>query len=132
MKLTNTDKCEYANNLKDKQIGAEADLISRSALIRHFKKGGEVGIKTGASPELVEIVLRGVIGQITAEPEVDAVKVVRCKECIYSKHEPCEGYDNDYICNRTPFARMEGGRLPSFYCGYGENDINVLNKKNTR
>ena len=92
------------------------DLISKSALIRHFKKGGEVGIKTGASPELVEIVLRGVIGQIIAEPEVDAVEVVRCKDCIY--HE-----DEDLKTVYCP--NIVGGWVDyDFYCRDGKEKSN--------
>ena len=46
-----------------------------------------------------------------------------CKDCKYSSYEPYEDMEPDapvYICNRTPYARMEGGRKPNFYCGYGE------------
>lgn len=52
-----------------------------------------------------------------------------CKDCKYSSYEPYTLMEPDtlmepgapaFICNRTPYARMEGGRKPNFYCGYGE------------
>lgn len=49
-----------------------------------------------------------------------AEEIIQCKDCKYSTHEPCEGFDNDYICSRTPFSRSEGGRMPEEFCSRGE------------
>lgn len=55
------------------------------------------------------------------KPEVvDAVEVVRCKDCKFCTYEPCKDYENVYICNRTYWSRSDGGLLPNHYCAWGE------------
>lgn len=54
------------------------DLISRSALLADAEK-----LSSSMSPSDEEIGARKVIHAIVSTPAVDAVEVVRCKDCIH-------------------------------------------------
>lgn len=57
------------------------DLISRKALLKRFEE-----LKNNPNNRLVDIVfLDGAMSVIDAAPAVDAVEVVRCKDCKFSK-----------------------------------------------
>lgn len=47
-------------------------------------------------------------------------ELIRCKDCKYSSHEPCEGFENVYVCDRSVFTRCVGGNMPYDFCSYAE------------
>ena len=61
--------------------------------------------------------VKSIIHDVSTE---NVIKVVRCKDCKYVSHEPCKDFKNVWICNRTPFSRMNGGNMPNDFCSYGE------------
>ena len=78
------------------------DLISRAALLE--------AIRTDVAPFTLSMVVR----HIHSAPAVDAVEVVRCKDCIYAQerygHLKCElGISISNTWNN-----------PNMFCSYGE------------
>lgn len=85
---------------KEKQMNN--DLISREALLE--------AIRTDVAPLTLSMVFR----HIHSAPAVDAVEVVRCKDCIYAQerygHLKCElGISISNTWNN-----------PNMFCSYGE------------
>ncbi len=58
-------------------------------------------------------------GSNTEEPII-----IRCKDCKWVSYEPSEGYENVYVCNRTPWSRFRGGNMPDDFCSLGERKNN--------
>lgn len=52
-------------------------------------------------------------------PTIDAVPVVRCKDCKWATNEPYRG-DDVWICNFNQWRRVQGKRKPDFFCANGE------------
>ena len=87
------------------------DLISRRALLKKTKHYGlDNGSSLGRHSGVAEIF----ISIIELEPTIDAVPVVRCKECIFEKKAEVnsKGYR---IC---PASGME--ITDDDFCSYGE------------
>ena len=81
----------------------ENDLISRSALKQY--------VNDRSTHWLNEWDTAGVFLAIERASAVDAVEVVRCKDCIH--YEPCEG-GKDYCCwHRSAIVEND-------FCSYGE------------
>ena len=59
-------------------------------------------------------VLKQTITDIKNEPTIDAVQVVRCKDCQYAG-EPIYEVENDYWCSKHGIYIYEND-----YCSYGE------------
>lgn len=78
-----------------------SDLISRSALLQSLRDKGWLKGDMTDSTEMI-----AVQSIIDDAPAVDAVKVVRCKDCFYNDNGCCtrsENYDDthyraDYFC----------------------------------
>lgn len=75
------------------------DLISRSALLKEFEK-----IENKCSPSW-SLIFAGMKQIVQNAPDVDAVQVVRCKDCGYYKGGCCDlhsvyadGYTSGYNC----------------------------------
>lgn len=82
-------------------------LIDADALMRDI---GE-SIIFSVRPDRPSAELRGarkVVDRIEAAPTVDAVEVVRCRECVYR---------TNWICNH-PYGLLHIGELT--FCSYGE------------
>ena len=82
------------------------DLIDRGRLLRdpYFQEG-----RYPESP-LLRMAIR-------EQPTVDAVEVVRCKDC---KHKADVTDKGNYLCNR----KMLGLVRPDDFCSYGERRTN--------
>ena len=93
------------------------DLISRSALLADIE---ESVVFSGRSGE-TSAEMRGahkVVDRIKAAPAVDAVEVVRCKDCKHYgwEQEPCHG-------RIQRFCRLHKGLVcvtKDSFCSYGE------------
>ena len=90
----------YLKQRKEKPMNN--DLISREALLE--------AIRTDVAPFTLSMVFR----HIHSAPAVDAVEVVRCKDCIYAQerygHLKCElGISISNTWNN-----------PNMFCSYGE------------
>ena len=84
------------------------DLISRSALLERlaFKRMGSMQRNTYPG-------LESAIAQVKKAPAVDAVAVVRCKDC---KHRDPEDKRCDHpMGGNIPFSRKDDD-----FCSYGE------------
>lgn len=114
-----------------------SDLISKRTAIdalRAIKQGlWEIDIPSPTVPEYVEHheqiknmmeIVDGWIKRIKEEPAVDAVSVVRCRDCKYSYiFEPWEGKDAVRYCNRLRWACAKDSDLPVYdddFCSHGE------------
>ena len=53
-------------------------------------------------------------------PTVDAVEVVRCRECIF-------GVEDGYICRGAGFCMPGHATFPDYFCSSGERKDNVDN-----
>ena len=90
------------------------DYISRQAVVNvicdtHI--GGKDGV-ANALPNTYGADIREIIEQIDSLPSLDAVEVVRCKDCRLSEHD----IDNtEYWCCYWDNKTLENG-----YCSYGE------------
>lgn len=78
-----------------------SDLISREALIETLVKADKTYNNEAHGGYVVS---RDVIDEVRYAPSVDAVEVVRCKDCKYYKTALCTNEDNH----------------SSFYCADGE------------
>lgn len=88
-----------------------SDLISRSALKEKSRRCFVDGFHGSGLYGEIEIVT---IEDISLAPAVDAVKVVRCKDCKHFTEDPLvPGY---WVCVRRRASRME----PDDFCSYGE------------
>ena len=56
---------------------------------------------------------------IAHQPTIDAVPVIRCKDCRFCGDEPSEG-THVYVCNRTLWSRCEGQRTAEGFCAWAE------------
>ena len=95
----------------------ENDLISRSALLDELQE--ELDFDTPMYDEeqnkFINTGLRIAVKDVKRQPAVDAVEVVRCKEC---KHCVClnRRYRGDIACSKLHTDNI----YPDFYCGCGE------------
>ena len=88
------------------------DLISRSALLElaHNHVGGTVDCN-----------------DIARFPTIDAVEVVRCKDCMHSNHvviddDPAETFEVDVCLHKDLFPTRV---TPDFYCAHGERKMDA-------
>lgn len=56
-----------------------------------------------------------VLGLIAKQPTVDAVKVVRCRDCIYF-----EEYETGCTCGGSDYTGLVGDVSPDDFCSRGE------------
>lgn len=91
-----------------------SDLISRDALLKALKHYSlSYGSSLGRHSGIAEIFLYA----IEEAPSVDAVEVVRCKDC--------ENWDTDWCPSHSAKGEHWCGMIdlvtePDFFCGYGE------------
>ena len=73
----------------ERTVTGMAEYIEREALINSFRS-------CGASKDLID----SIVCRINLQEVVDAVPVVRCKDCKYFKTRLCENEDNydDWFC----------------------------------
>lgn len=62
------------------------------------------------------ILIDGMIDGLKRQPKVDAVEVVRCKDCKHEWIHPC-GYIN---CRRSGLVDHDMNFSPDDFCSYGE------------
>lgn len=66
------------------------------------------------------------LGLIEKAPTVDAVPVVRCKDCAYTREK--DEYESVYLCDECVICtHSEDGWRPvwsTHFCGYGERKEN--------
>ena len=102
-----------------------SDLISREAALNATKmayiecifvdeKGYEEALLDAAG-----VILKK---DIEALPAVDAVEVVRCKDCVhyYDREPVCLKIYSDCVCHQTAWQE----RKPNDFCSYGERKDN--------
>lgn len=65
------------------------------------------------------ILIDGMIDGLKRQPKVDAVEVVRCKDCKHAWIHPC-GYIN---CRRSGLVDHDMNFSPDDFCSYGERRI---------
>lgn len=109
------------------------DLISKRTAIdalRAIKQGlWEIDIPSPTVPEYIEHheqiknmmeIVDGWIRRIKAEPSVDAVQIVRCRECVYGELAYCDLDGEEWVCCRN----LGGGKMGKGdgfdFCSYGE------------
>lgn len=93
------------------------DLISRQAAIRWVKTESNPYGKPTLEFESGKKVIEHLEQMPSEQPEV-----IRCYECKYASYEPCGHVKNVYVCNRTPWTRMNGGNLSVCFCSYAERE----------
>lgn len=100
------------------------DLISRSALLQNISETIVISARETGSAEARGI--RKVLDRIEAVPSVDAVEVVRCKDCKHKGwiQEPCHGKSVDFChvwdsCINSP---------EKCFCSYGERKNNAADR----
>lgn len=89
------------------------EYIDRERLIRQFESNGGYTVYGKST-------VKAIVSRINAQPAVDVVEVVRCKDCKYfgkdlgyGKHD-CKKYEMPYC-------------LENDYCSYGERKNGVDN-----
>lgn len=94
------------------------DLISRQAALDDIDKNRKalLSIGMGGAEHILFHYGRPVIEDL---PTIDAVPVVRCKDCKWATNEPYRG-DDVWICNFNHWRRAQGKRKPDFFCADGE------------
>ena len=84
-------------------------LINREALLSFEKMDADLCASCGEHHTAEDVIM-----MIKTAPTVDAVPVVRCRECKYRK------YDDIFRmiwCNRDPYTKRV---KPDDFCSYGE------------
>ena len=94
------------------------DLISRKAAIDAITKAYDQGT-------ILCLFMRSLaIKAVNMLPSVDAVQVVRCRDCKYSYiFEPWEGKNAVRYCNQLRRAYVKDSDLPVYdddFCSHGE------------
>jgi len=91
------------------------DLISRNALLRSISHLSKVDNLTEEFVPAALTMFHAVAYYIQGAPAVDAVEVVRCRDCKYHAWDD----DVDYVCLLT-------GKYTGFedFCSYGERKDN--------
>ncbi len=91
-----------------------ANLIDRAALLEWLKKAGRF-MKCCEETKALRKMIGGIINHIEKLPAVDAVEVVRCKDCKYYEiHKPRVSEN----CERKEGYQIP--MMPNDYCSYGE------------
>lgn len=91
------------------------DLISREAAIARIDRCVALsGI--GLEPVMA---IRDVKALISVLPAVDAVPVVRCKDCIHWQ-EPFDSYNTGYLVAHCDMFKDGDAFHERFYCAHGE------------
>ena len=107
------------------QKSGTSDLISRSALIEKCNETiewltGIIHRMNDAEGQMLATREKGAFMEILRElekaPSVDAVPVVRCKDCVHWAEAPREWYGKD--CGLCTNCIMDTNK--EFYCSYGE------------
>lgn len=88
------------------------DLISRSALLDDIEETVRFSVRSGV-PSAEMRGANKVVSRIEVAPAVDAVPVVRCKDCYYFRM---------YHCKHPQWEYPQGFPMVSEYdfCAYGE------------
>ena len=89
-------------------------LIDANALWMAFSEKAEkieIGVKDKVNKSLSKIVIHWCMDRIAIAPTVDAVEVVRCKDCKYAELD-----DDMYFCAHHGCDWNEGNH----FCSYGE------------
>ena len=96
----------------------EQRLIDADALWKQMEEYDDYMGSKGAH-DLNVIHLDSILFAIEQAPTVDAVKVVRCKECKkkFARDEDYKGNILRYIC-------LHGAHEPDFFCADGEGEPN--------
>lgn len=104
-------ECLEIKNIGDKSEGTNVRLIDANALADRIWNEAECYEGTDG----FVWVRRGEIGLLLDEaPVVDAVKVVRCKDCLYST----ERYGHIGCIHGVSYRNT--WNKPDFFCSYGE------------
>lgn len=80
-------------------------LIDADAMIKHMKK----------DPLFPMVEQYGLSGVVEAMPTVDAVPVVRCKDCVNWQTDWTPSAKDSHYCAMVDLSTEE-----TFYCSYGE------------
>lgn len=107
--------CNNHEWLREWEEGAmQSDLISRSALIEIFKDLSDIEWNQKAAPISWADAYDSFVDVLEDAPAVDAVEVVRCKDCVhYVVEEEYEEYGCECCCGLTQPE-------PFDFCRYGE------------
>ena len=93
-----------------------ADLIDRAALVAEFKR-----LTLGENSLIERVFADGVYAVIETRPAVDAVEVVRCKDCKHRKLRHHRGGEIWYQCANEAAGMASGVELKdNDFCSYGE------------
>ena len=94
-----------------------ADLIDRAAMLKEI-------YKIGGNP-WSEWETAGVINLVYRQPLVDAVEVVRCRECKhYKPQKKSSHWNNEALsCNRSCTVKTS----PDDFCSFGERKADADN-----
>lgn len=90
------------------------DLISRSALIAEFERIYEAHYKCTVY-QFIHDIFKAMFRRLKNAPTVDAVEVVRCKDCVYFLSEKL-------LCVHEGNMVFNTGKTtyPNCFCSYGE------------
>lgn len=111
-------KGELMSDLIDRQDAIDAVAFGITYTKVFDKETGKVKVKELFAEGNYE--LKNAIDRIKELPSVDAVEVVRCKDCKFASYEPCKDFVNVYVCNYSYWTRAQGGRYPDWYCARAE------------
>lgn len=99
-------------NPSDKQ----GDLISRSALLAKIKNQMPQG-GGGTISKTIDVCTDVTVELVKEAPAVEAVPVVRCKDC---KHWNCYGGENSHKGDCSELVGLESCMYENDFCSYGE------------
>lgn len=85
----------------------KSDVIEQVALLKLL--GGDIA-------EFADVIIKGFLQEIANAPTIDAVQVVRCKECKYSD----ECHKRIQYTRHENMTSMTLGSVPVDYCSRGE------------
>ena len=88
------------------------DLISRSALLADIEDTVVISARNTKSAEMRGI--HKVTDRIKSAPAVDAVEVVRCRDCVH------DGLPTCFTCYIEQHKMIFLNNDPEFFCGAGE------------
>ena len=92
------------------------DIISRSALIAEFERIYTEHYKCTVY-QFIHDIFKAMFRRLKNAPAVDAVEVVRCKDCKHRRND--EDYASGHYCVKRP---SNGGYFceDNDFCSYGE------------
>ena len=99
--------------------GRSIHLIDRDELLRNIEADIDISVTGVRNMEAVKCCLQNILDDVKESPVVDAVPVIRCKDCKRYREYTYLGTQKFYVCERDYRKRIYDMKEDDF-CSRGE------------